>query len=136
MRCSWLTLLTVDPCLHVLCFMHFIIYFNPCCLCVLQAIEQHTQALSSWLYDQLSSLHHSNGAPLIQLYGRHSQQHGSAAAAGAQQDAGFSQGAVFNFQVLQPDGQPVSFSRIDREATAAGLYLRSGCVCNPGVSYI
>lgn len=88
-------------------------------------MAQHTQALSSWLTGQLTSLHHSNGAPLIQLYGRHSEQ---------QQATGFSQGAIFNFQVLQQDGQPVSFSRIDQEATAAGLFLRSGCVCNPGVS--
>jgi len=93
-------------------------------LCV-QAVEQHTQALSSWLTGQLTSLRHSTGAPLIQLYGRHSEQ---------QQGTGFSQGAIFNFQVLQQDGQPVSFSRIDQEATAAGLFLRSGCVCNPGVS--
>jgi molybdenum cofactor sulfurtransferase len=105
-------------------------------LLCMQAVEQHTQALSSWLFDQLSALRHSNGAPLIQLYGRHGlqgsvTQQGSAEAAAA----GFSQGAVFNFQVLQPDGQPVSFSKVDRDATAAGLYLRSGCVCNPGACY-
>jgi selenocysteine lyase/cysteine desulfurase len=98
----------------------------------LQAVEQHTEALSSWLYGQLSSLRHSNGAPLIQLYGRHDQQ--GQGTASASQAAGFGQGAVFNFQVLQADGQPVNFSSIDREATAAGIYLRSGCVCNPGVS--
>lgn len=100
----------------------------------LQAVEQHTQALSTWLYDKLSTLRHSNGAALIQLYGRHDQQTASHGSGGADQGAGFSQGAVFNFQVLQADGQPISFSRIDRDATAAGIYLRSGCVCNPGVS--
>lgn len=110
-------------------------------VCVpLQAVQQHTEALSGWLYPQLTALHHSNGAPLIHLYGRHSEQQsqsqsvrqqGSAAAATA---SGFGQGAVFNFQVLQPDGQPISFSRVDSEATAAGIYLRTGCVCNPGVS--
>jgi molybdenum cofactor sulfurtransferase len=103
-----------------------------------QAVQAHTEALSQWLYSQLSSLRHSNGAPLIQLYGRHGQQQQQQqqgqGPAGTVVDAGFSQGGVFNFQVLAADGQPVSFSRVDREATAAGLYLRSGCVCNPGVS--
>lgn len=107
-------------------------------------MQQHTDALSSWLQAQLTALRHSNGAPVIQLYGRHSEQPISQAPAGTNLlPAGFSQGAavpavsqgaVFNFQVLQPDGRPVSFSKVDRDATAAGIYLRSGCVCNPGVS--
>lgn len=116
----------------------------------MQAVEQHTQALSSWLHEQLSGLHHSNGASLIQLYGVRPVQgfsdHGSSSGVPEQAQrlnqqgssstttGGFSQGPVFNFQVLRPDGQPLSFSNIDRDATAAGLYLRSGCVCNPGVS--
>ncbi|KAF6258682.1 pyridoxal phosphate-dependent transferase [Scenedesmus sp. NREL 46B-D3] len=74
-----------------------------------QAVEAHTQALSSWLYGQLSSLRHASGAPLLQLYGRHAQQQG-----GRQ----LVQGAVFNFQVLQPDGSPVSYSRVEHEAAA------------------
>lgn len=105
------------------------------CLLLLQAVEQHTHALSSWLFSQLSSLRHSNGVPLIQLYGRHGLQSSPEQQGSAEAASGFSQGAVFNFQVLQPDGQPVSFSKVDRDATAAGLYLRSGCVCNPGACY-
>lgn len=97
----------------------------------MQAVERHTQALAAWLRGELLALRHSNGAPLIQLYGRHAAAAVGASAADA---AGFGQGAVFNFQVLQPDGQPLSYSRVDREAAAAGIYMRSGCVCNPGVS--
>lgn len=118
---------------------HGILCPHLCIHVCMQAVQAHTDALSQWLSGQLSSLHHSNGAPLIQLYGRHGQQQQQhqqqgRGAGGANDDAGFSQGGVFNFQVLAADGQPVSFSRTDREATAAGLYLRSGCVCNPGVS--
>ena len=35
------------------------------------AIERHTSALRSWLYDQLAGLRHSNGAPLLRILGRH-----------------------------------------------------------------
>lgn len=96
----------------------------------LQAVELHTQALSSWLEQQLLSLHHSNGAPLINLFGNHQQfqQHQPL-------PASFGQGAIFNFQVLQSDGSPVSYLTVEREAAAAGIDLRSGCVCNPGACY-
>ncbi|WIA18344.1 hypothetical protein OEZ85_009809 [Tetradesmus obliquus] len=94
----------------------------------MQAVEEHTQALRSWLYEQLSSLQHSNGTPLLQVYGRHAQEQ-------QQQGGQVLQGAIFNFQVLQPDGSPLSFSRVERQAAAAGIDLRSGCVCNPGACY-
>lgn len=35
------------------------------------AIEAHTAALRAWLYEQLSGLRHSNGAPLLRILGRH-----------------------------------------------------------------
>jgi molybdenum cofactor sulfurtransferase len=96
-------------------------------LLLLQAVEAHTQALSSWLYSQLASLKHSNGTPLLQIYGKHAQHQQQ-----QQQGGVVVQGAIFNFQVRGADGSPLSFSRVEREAAAAGLDLRSGCVCNPG----
>jgi molybdenum cofactor sulfurtransferase len=38
---------------------------------VLQAIAEHLESLRSWTYQQLTALRHSNGAPLVQLFGRH-----------------------------------------------------------------
>ena len=35
------------------------------------AIERHTGALRVALYEQLSALRHSNGAPLLNIFGRH-----------------------------------------------------------------
>jgi molybdenum cofactor sulfurtransferase len=37
--------------------------------------------------------------------------------------------------VLQPDGKPVSYSKVERAAAEAGIDLRSGCMCNPGACY-
>jgi molybdenum cofactor sulfurtransferase len=50
-------------------------------------------------------------------------------------DNEFGQGSIFNFQVLDADGRPISYSRIEGEAEAAGISLRSGCMCNPGACY-
>lgn len=35
------------------------------------AIERHTSALRAWMYEQLSGLRHSKGAPLLRILGRH-----------------------------------------------------------------
>ena len=39
------------------------------------------------------------------------------------------------YQVLQPDGKPVSYSKVEQTAAASGIDLRSGCMCNPGACY-
>lgn len=52
----------------------------------LQAISAHVESLRSWTYQQLQKLHHSNGAPLIKLFGRHAE--------GPQHQSG-----IFQFQV-------------------------------------
>jgi hypothetical protein len=63
---------------QVICFL---------CAAVVQAIASHVESLRSWTYQQLTALQHSNGAPLVQLFGRHveGQQH---------------QSGIFQFQVI------------------------------------
>eukprot|EP00775_Hariotina_reticulata_P008766 gene8766-8945_t len=112
----------------------------------MKAVQEHTQALTSWLDQHLPSLHHSNGSPLLLLYGHHGQgkqqqqqpasiADGSGHVQTVSTNDGFGQGSVYNFQVLDAHGRPISYSRIEREAEAAGISLRSGCVCNPGACY-
>jgi hypothetical protein len=54
----------------------------------LQAIGGHVESLRAWTYQQLAALQHSNGRPLLKLFGRHAE--GPA-----------SQCAIFQFQVIQ-----------------------------------
>jgi hypothetical protein len=42
--------------------------------------------MRSWTYQQLTALQHSNGAPLVQLFGRHADGHDH-------------QSGIFQFQV-------------------------------------
>jgi len=85
----------------------------------IEAVEHHVEALRSWTYDQLVGLKHSNGSPLLTLFGAHAHgpQH---------------QGGIFQFQVLTSSGDRLPGRLVEAAATAAGLHLRTGCNCNPG----
>lgn len=54
---------------------------------VLQAIAAHVESLRSWTYQQLMQLKHSNGAPMVLLFGEHDKgpEH---------------QSCIFQFQVM------------------------------------
>jgi len=35
-------------------------------------VQAHTEALRDWTLSALSGLRHSNGAPIVEIYGKHS----------------------------------------------------------------
>lgn len=83
----------------------------------IETIHTRVMCLTSWLIDNLLSLHHSNGRPVVEMYGpRHCRM----------------RGATLALNVLTPDGLVVDERIIDREAGAFRLSLRTGCFCNPG----
>lgn len=57
-----------------------------CAVLHLQAVESHVASLRAWTYQQLSSLQHSNGTPLLKMFGAHEHGHEH-------------QGGIFQFQV-------------------------------------
>ena len=79
-------------------------------------MQRHVGALTEWGAAQLSALRHSNGAPLVQLFGKH----------GAGRGARKVQGGIFNFEVLSPEGKVLSYKTFEAEAAAAGLHVRTG----------
>jgi hypothetical protein len=64
--------------------MHIAQQLPACCL--MQAISAHVESLRQWTYGQLLQLRHSNGQPLVRVFGHHAE--------GPQQ-----QGGIFQFQV-------------------------------------
>lgn len=76
-------------------------------------IARHVSYLTGHLRERLVDLTHSNGAPLVRLYGR---------------------GAVIAFNVLDPAGRPVPFALVEARAADARVALRGGCFCNPGAA--
>jgi selenocysteine lyase/cysteine desulfurase len=80
-------------------------------------IHRRVWMLTGWLLANLGRLKHSNGAPLIRLYG-------PADVTG--------RGGTVSFNFLSPAGHVIDERAVTRDAAAAGISLRTGCFCNPG----
>ena len=81
----------------------------------LPAVAEYTVALGTQTYDALSQLVHGNGAPVVTLY----------SARGS---------SIVTLNVRDPQGGYVGYSEVDRLASLATprIFLRTGCLCNPG----
>ncbi|KAI8474571.1 MAG: pyridoxal phosphate-dependent transferase [Monoraphidium minutum] len=90
----------------------------------IRAIQSHVEAMRAWTHDQLITLRHSNGEPLVALFGKHHLP-----------DAAGVQGGIFNFALLKPDGALFSYKSFEVAAADAGLHVRTGAECNPGACY-
>ena len=80
-------------------------------------IHTRVMCLTGWLIDQLLALRHSNGNPLIRLYGPAST---------------WMRGGTVQVNFLDPDGRLWDCTAIERLANDEHISLRAGCHCNPG----
>lgn len=87
----------------------------------LDTIHTRVTSLTGWLLEQMQSLRHSNGAPVIHIFGPLNL---------------VDRGATISFNILDPNGIPVDFRHTERLAYAAGISLRTGCFCNPGAGEV
>ncbi|KAK8019755.1 hypothetical protein PG990_004893 [Apiospora arundinis] len=90
----------------------------------LSRISQHTSYLLARLYRGLAELRHPNGRPVCRIY---NENRGPAAFEDPRR-----QGSVIAFNVLKADGQHIPYAEVEKSANIAGIYIRSGGVCNPG----
>ena len=84
----------------------------------IQTIHTRVMCLTGWLLETLSALRHSNGTPIVRIYGP----------AGTDR-----RGATIAMNFFDPAGVLIDSVRVERRANRAGISLRSGCHCNPGV---
>ena len=84
----------------------------------IETIHTRVTCLTGWLLDTLGALRHSNGAPVVRIYGP----------AGTDR-----RGATIAMNFFDPAGVLIDSVRVERRANRAGISLRSGCHCNPGV---
>jgi len=87
-------------------------------------IQQHVGALTEWTYERLSNLRHTNGQPMLAIFGKHNHPNRRQV-----------QGAIINFEILKPDGNVFSYKTFEREAAVEGFHVRTGSECNPGACY-
>ena len=83
----------------------------------IQTIHTRVMCLTGWLLETLGALRHSNGSPLLRIYGP----------AGTDR-----RGATIAMNFFDPSGLLIDSVRVERRANRAGISLRSGCHCNPG----
>ncbi|NUP46050.1 MAG: aminotransferase class V-fold PLP-dependent enzyme [Catenulispora sp.] len=83
----------------------------------LDAIHEHVADLTARLLTGAAALRHSNGEPLVRIYGP---------------TDGHLRGATVTLNVLDPSGVIVDERAVSKDSAARGISLRTGCFCNPG----
>jgi len=83
----------------------------------IDTIHERVLCLTGWLVDHLMRLHHSNGVPLIHLYGPASTHQ---------------RGGTVTINFYDPDGKLFDYREVEAEANEVNISLRTGCFCNPG----
>ncbi len=84
-------------------------------------IHERVMCLTSWLLDRLLATRHSNGTPLVQVYGPHDCH---------------LRGGTIALNFLNPDGTIVDERVVEQRASKELLSLRTGCFCNPGAGEV
>jgi len=85
----------------------------------METIHERVMCLTGWVLEQLLSLRHGNGTPLVQVYGPCGTQR---------------RGATIALNFLTPDGRIVDERVVEQRANQHRLSLRTGCLCNPGAT--
>jgi molybdenum cofactor sulfurtransferase len=80
-------------------------------------VQTRVNCLTDWLITQLLALRHSNGRPMVRLYGPANM---------------VQRGSTVTLNFYDPHGHLVDYRRIEELAGEEGISLRTGCFCNPG----
>jgi molybdenum cofactor sulfurtransferase len=87
----------------------------------IDTITQRVKILGSWLLERMQQLEHSDGSPMIRVYGPAAWDR---------------RGGTIAFNFLHPDGREVDERLVDLVAAAHDISLRTGCFCNPGAGEV
>jgi len=82
-------------------------------------IESRVRCLTGWLLARLVELSHSNGRPMVRLYGPLTTE---------------MRGGIVTMNFYDPEGHLLDYRRIDELAGQDHISLRTGCFCNPGAA--
>jgi selenocysteine lyase/cysteine desulfurase len=83
----------------------------------IDTIHTRVRALTAWLLDELLSLRHGNGRPMVRIYGPATT---------------VMRGGTVTMNFYDPDGCLLDYRRVEELAADRRISLRTGCFCNPG----
>lgn len=86
-----------------------------------QAVHTRVTILTSWLLTNILMLRHSNGSPVVEVYGPRNVEN---------------RGGTIALNFHDPDGKTFNFHFIETTAGEFNISLRTGCFCNPGAGEI
>jgi selenocysteine lyase/cysteine desulfurase len=87
----------------------------------IDAIHERVACLTDWLLDQMTAIQHSNGTPLIQIFGPTNMEE---------------RGGTIAFSLDDPKGMRLDYRKVETLANREKISLRTGCFCNPGTGEI
>jgi selenocysteine lyase/cysteine desulfurase len=87
----------------------------------IEAIHTRVRCLTGWLLDELLALRHSNGRPMVRIYGPASVA---------------MRGGTLTMNLYDPEGHLVDYRRVEELANERHISLRTGCFCNPGAGEV
>jgi selenocysteine lyase/cysteine desulfurase len=87
----------------------------------IHTIHTRVMTLTAWLLDQLTALRHTNGRPLIRVYGPMDME---------------MRGGTIEVNYFDPEGILIDCNRVEAIANSQLISLRAGCHCNPGAREI
>jgi selenocysteine lyase/cysteine desulfurase len=84
----------------------------------IEVIHERVGCLTGWLLEQMLALRHSNGQPVVRIYGPTTTD---------------MRGGTIAFNFCDPTGAVLDCYAMQGQANLCGISVRSGCFCNPGV---
>jgi selenocysteine lyase/cysteine desulfurase len=83
----------------------------------IDVIHTRVMSLTGWLLEQMAALKHSNGRPVVRIYGPTDTRE---------------RGGTIQMNFHDRDGQRIDCYDAEKMASAERISLRAGCHCNPG----
>jgi len=86
-----------------------------------EVIHERVHCLTGWLLDNLIGMKHSNGVPLVRVYGPTTSE---------------GRGGAVTVNFYDKDGKAFDHRYIENQANEVNISLRTGCFCNPGAGEV
>ena len=83
----------------------------------IDAIQARVRCLTDWLLHELVEMRHSNGRPMVRIYGPLTTK---------------MRGPIVTMNFYDPAGHLLDYRRVEELAGEQRISLRTGCFCNPG----
>lgn len=86
-----------------------------------EKIHERVLCLTGWLLQNMMEIRHSNGRPLVKIYGPVTTEQ---------------RGGTIAFNFVDSQGRVIDHRYVEQRANQRNISLRTGCFCNPGAGEV